>query len=165
LNRVFNGHALSDVPESGFRRQVHFQVAFDLMQSLVAREGLGDEYDWLFVHAFRICLGKWAGIAEMGQIDQTLLEAGDEDQQEHAAAATILGWSALHLLSKDKKAVEKAINALVEIETQPPIMEDHVPLLILFGSEIAGEMETTLYRLPYLPFIGTYDRPCRPLLA
>ena len=93
-----------------------------------------DEYDWLFVHAFRICLGKSAGIAKTGQIDQTLLEVGDEDQQEHAAAATILGWSALHLLSTSKKEVENAINALIEIETQPPIMEDHVPFLILFGS-------------------------------
>jgi hypothetical protein len=71
----------------------------------------------------------------------------------------------LHLLSKDKKEVEKAIQALIETETQPPIMEDHMPFLILFGSEIAGEMETTLYRLPYLPLLGAYDRPCRPLLA
>jgi hypothetical protein len=156
---------LPDVPESGLRRQMHLQVAFDLMQSLVAREGLTDEYDWLFVHAFRICLGRWAGIAEMGQIDQTLSEAADEDQQEHAAAVSILGWSASHLLSKDKKEVEKAIQALIKIETEPPIMEDRVPFLILFGSEIAGEMETTLYRLPYLPLLRAYDRPCRPLLT
>ena len=106
----------------------------------------------------------------MGQKDTTLtaptqLEAPDEDIQEHAAAASILGWNALHLLSKDKREVEKAINALIEIETQPPIMEDHVPFLILFGSEIAGEMETTLYRLPYLPLLASHDRPCRPLLA
>lgn len=156
---------LPDVPESGLRRQVHLQVAFDLMQSLVAREGLTDEYDWLFVHAFRICLGKWAGIAEMGQIDKTLSKTADDDQQEHAAAASILGWSALHLLSKDKKEVEKAIQALIETETEPPIMEHHIPFLTLFGSEIAGEMETTLYRLPYLPLLGAFDRPCRPLLV
>jgi hypothetical protein len=156
---------LPDVPESGLRRQVHFQVAYDVMQDLVAREVLRNEYDWLFVHSYRICMGKWAGIAETGKKTQTQLEDPDKDQQEHAAAALILTWSALHLLSDDRKEVEKAINALIDVETQPPIMEDHVPFLILFGSNIADEMVRTLYRLPYLPLLGAYDRPCRPLLA
>lgn len=156
---------LPDVPESGLRRQVHFQVAYDFMQSLVAREDSGQDYDWLFVHSFRICLGKWASIAENAQKDETQLEAPDEDAQEHAAAASILACSALKLLSKDRKDVRDAIDALIEVETQPPIMDDHIPFILLFGGEIAGEMERTLSRLPYLPLLGSYDRPCRPLLA
>lgn len=156
---------LPDVPESGLRRQVHFQVAFDLMQSLVGREDSGEDYDWLFVHAFRICLGKWVSIAENAQKDQTQLGSSDEDAQEHAAAASILGCSALNLLSDDSKNVHEAIEALIQVETKPPITEDRIPIVLFFGAEIAGEMERTLYRLPYLPLLGAYDRPCRPLLT
>jgi hypothetical protein len=36
-----------------------------------------------------------------------------------------------------------------------------IPFIILFG----GEMERTLYRLPYPPLLGSYDRPCRSLLV
>jgi hypothetical protein len=153
---------LPDVPESGLRRQVHFQIAFDLMKSLVAREDFGEDYDWLFVHAFRICVGKWVSIAENAQQVESQLEPADEDAQEHAAAASILGCSALNLLSDDKKEIHNAIEALFEVETKPPIMEDHIPFIIFFGAEIAGEMQCTLCRLPYLPLLGQYDRPCRP---
>jgi len=156
------GEKLPDVPESGLRRQVHFQIAFDLMQSLVAREDFGEDYDWLFVHAFRICVGKWVSIAENALQVDSQLEPADEDAQEHAAAASILGCSALNLLSDDKREIHNAIEALFEVETKPPIMEDHIPFIIFFGAEIAGEMQCTLCRLPYLPLLGQYDRPCRP---
>jgi len=41
----------------------------------------------------------------------------------------------------------------------------HQSTILLFGREIAGEMERTLYRLPYLPLLSNYDRPagrCSP---
>lgn len=154
-----------DVPESGLRRQVHFQIAFDLMQSFATQEDLSDNYDWLFVHAFRICLGHWASVSEMGTNNSTEPEFVDEDMQEHAAAASILGCCALDLMSDDKKAVDKAIKTLAQIETKPPIMNDRIPFLLFFGAEIAGEMERTLCRLPYLPLLRRYNRPCRPFLA
>ena len=57
------------------------------------------------------------------------------------------------------------MKALTEIEMGPPIMEDGIPFVAFFGSEIAGQMQCTLYRLPYLPLLGTYHRLCRPLLT
>lgn len=47
----------------------------------------------------------------------------------------------------------------------PLRMEIHMPFLILFGSEVAGVMETTLYRLLYLQLLGAFDRPRRPLVG
>jgi hypothetical protein len=135
------------------------------MQSLVGRDDFGEDYDWLFVHAFRICLGKWVSNAEKRQKDESALEALDEDEQERAAAASILASCALNLMSDDSKDVDKAMEVLAEVETKPPITEDRIPFFVFFGSEIAGEMQCTLYRLPYLPLPGTYHRPCRPLLT
>jgi hypothetical protein len=159
------GEKLPDVPDSGLRRQVHFQIAFDLLQSLVAREDLGADYDWLFVHAFRICIGKWVSIAERAREDQTELQASDQDEREQAAAASVLGFSALNLFSDDRKDVHKAIESLIETEAVPPITDDPFPFVLFFGAEIAGEMQCTLYRLPYLALLGQFNRPCRPLLA
>lgn len=156
---------LPDVPESGLCRQVHFQIAFDLMQSLVAREDSGEDYDWLFVHAFRICLGNWVRLSETGQKAQTQLETPGEEVLEHAAVASILGSSALRLLSNDQKDVHDAIEALTKVETELPTTEDKMPVALLFGIEIAGVMQSTLCRLPYLPLLGQYDRPCRPLVV
>jgi len=156
---------LPDVPESGLRRQVHLQVAFDLLQSLVAREDYDDDYDWLFVHAFRICMGKWVSVAENAQKDQTQSEASEDDIQEHAAAGSILGHCAFKLMSDDRLEAHKAIETLIEVEIGPPVTEERMPFLIFFSADIAGEMQYALHRLPYLPLLGQYNRPCQPLLT
>jgi hypothetical protein len=156
---------LPDVPESGLRRQVHLQVAFDLLQSLVAREDYDDDYDWLFVHAFRICMGKWVSVAENAQKDQTQSEASEDDLQEHTAAGSILGHCAFKLMSDDRLEAHKAIETLIEVEIGPPVTEERMPFLIFFGADIAGEMQYALHRLPYLPLLAAYKRPCRPLLT
>lgn len=42
------GHMFEGVPASGYRRQVHILVAFDLMQGFVENEGKTEDYQWLF---------------------------------------------------------------------------------------------------------------------
>jgi hypothetical protein len=147
------------VPESGYRRQVHIQVAFDLMQYLLTQEGGSDDYQWLFVHAFRICLGKWVGASRLGS--EVEIES-DPETKERVAAARILASCALDLISDDEKVVEKAIEILNEVWTGPPIMSERIPFLMFLAAEVAGEMQTTLYRLPYLPLFEKYVRPCQP---
>jgi len=43
---------------------------------------------------------------------------------------------------------------------RPPIMSERIPFFL--AAEVAGEMHTTLYRLPYLPLLEKYVRPCQP---
>lgn len=50
------------------------------------------------------------------------------------------------------------------IYSEPSLCQKSKPIL-LSGGEFAGEMKRTLFRLPYLPLLGNYYRPCRPLLA
>jgi hypothetical protein len=150
------------VPESGYSRQVHIQVAFDFMQSLIARQDLGDDYEWLFAHAFRICLGKWVGGAHVEPDDQAQMESETAEVKERVAAARILSCCAIDLMSEDKGVVVKAVETLNEVWTEPPILPERIPFMMYLAADVAGEMEATLYRLPYLPLIGSYVRPCRP---
>ena len=110
-------------------------------------------------------MGKWVSVAENAQKYQNQSEASDDDIQEHAAFASILGSCALNLMSDDRKEAHKAIETLIEVETGPPVMEERIPFLIFFGADIAGEMQYALHRLPYLPLLGQYNRPCQPLLT
>jgi hypothetical protein len=158
------GRELPDVPESGYRRRVHIQVAFDVMQYLLTPEGRRDNYRWLFLHAYMICLRKWAAVSGLAPGDQVDQESLTPDEREHQAAARILTTCTIDLMSPDEKVVENALDTLSEIETGPPIMAERIPLRTFVGAEIAGEMQYALYRLPYLPMLGRYVHPCRPCL-
>lgn len=153
------------VPDSGLRRQVHIEVAFDLMRSLVDRHDLGDDYSWLFVHAYRICLGIWYGCAQCQSQDRNQTEIVTEYYERRATDASVLCYCGVNLLSADESKVDAALEMLIEGETEQPCIEGQIPLLALFGAEIGGEMQSTLYRLPYLPLLGRYNRPCRPALV
>jgi hypothetical protein len=116
------------------------------------------------MYTYRICLGRWVGVAQAQPEDPATMKAARADQREHAAAASILACCALDLLSGERTA-DKAIETLSEVWTKPPIMEERIPFLILLAGEVAGEMQSTLYGLPYLPLLGSYKRPCQPPLA
>ena len=151
------------VPKSGYARQVHFQIAYDWLQYLLSRQGRADDnYGWLFAHAFRICLGSWTGAAQVGLDLEKQQEQVDQDAAEHIAAARILVSCCCDLISDDKGTVEKSVQTLNDVWMQPPITPLRMPFLIFFAAEVAGMMQTTLFRLPFLPLLQEYERPCRP---
>ena len=154
-----------NVPDSGLCRQVHIEVAFDLMQSLVDRHDLGDDYSWLFVHAYRICMGRWYGAAQCQSEDRSPTDIVAGSYEARAADASVLCHCGINLLSDDDSEIDTALEMLSKAQTEQPPIGGQVPLLVVFGAEIAGEMQSTLYRLPYLPLLGQYNRPCRPPLA
>jgi hypothetical protein len=65
-------------------------------------------------------------------------------------------------MSEDKSVVVKAVETLNEVWTEPPILPERISFMMYLAAEVAGEMEATLYRFPYLPLLGSYVRPCRP---
>jgi hypothetical protein len=150
------------VPAAGYARQVQFQIAYDLMDFLLGSHPLSeDNYRWLFAHGFRLSLAKWSSGARLGSEEDE--ESGMSGQEkERLAAARILTNCACDLLSENPRTVEKAVEALNEIWTEPVITPERMPLLMFLAAEIAGEMQTTLYRLPYIPLLECYERPCRP---
>lgn len=154
-----------NVPDSGLCRQVHIEVAFDLMQSLVDRHDLGDDYSWLFVHAYRICLRRWYGAIHAEPQDRNPTDIVTEYQDARAADASVLCYCGVTLLSADEGEIDTALEMLGEAQTELPRIEGQIPLLVVFGAEIAAEMQSTLYRLPYLPLLAQCNRPCRPALA
>ncbi len=150
------------VPESGYSRQVHIQVAFDFMQYLIARPDGGDDYEWLFAHAFRICLGKWVGGSRIEPGDQAPMESETTEVKERVAAARILSCCAIDLMSDDKGIVLRAVETLNEVWTEPPFLPERIPFMMYLAADVAGEMEIALFRLPYLALLKSYGRPCRP---
>jgi hypothetical protein len=158
---------LSHIPPSGYGRQVHFQIAYDLMQHLLSRKGFADDnYSWLFTHAFRLCTQKWRTEARIDEDDgEEYPRDADGVLREKIAAARIIVSCCCDLLSRDKKEHKKGIKILTEMEMKPPLTPIVMPLLIFMGIEIMSVMKTTLFRLPYLPMLRLYERPCRPRVA
>jgi hypothetical protein len=78
------------------------------------------------------------------------------------AAARILSCCAIDLMSEDKGVVLKAVETLNEVWTEPPFLPERIPFMMYLAADIAGEMETALFRLPYLSLLRSYGRPCRP---
>ena len=156
------GHLFEDVPASGYRRQVHILAAFDLMQHFVAREGKTEDYQWLFLHALRLCLEKWTYIAQVKSCDRIKDSAMREDLIAQTAAARVVSSCIIDLMLGDKKAVEHALRKLETNSTGPPVIHKEMSLRMFLDMSVAGEMEATLFRLPYLPTLASYSRPCQP---
>jgi len=66
---------------------------------------------------------------------------------------------------EDKSVVVKAVETLNEVWTEPPILPERIPFMMYLAADVAGEMEATLYQLPFLPLLGRYVRPYKPPLA
>ena len=158
------GSRLSHIPLAGYGRQVQFQIAYDLMQYLLSRKGPAeDDYSWLFTHAFRLCTQKWGPEARLYENDEGEYPAdAGAELRERIAAARIIVSCCCDLLSREKGAHEKSMKILSELEAKPPLTSVVMPLLSFVGLEILDAMETTLFRLPYLPMLRLYERPCRP---
>ena len=151
------------VPKSEYARQVDFQIAYDWLQYLLSRQGLADDnYGWLFAHAFRVCLGSWIAAAKVGLDTEKRQEPMDEDATERTAATRILVSCCCDMISDVKRVVEKSIQTMNDVWMKPPITPSRMPFLIFFAAEVAGMMQTTLFRLPFLPLLEEYERPCRP---
>lgn len=155
-------HLFEDVPASGYRRRVHILAAFDLMQFFVDSEGQTEDYQWLFLHALRLCLEKWTYIAQVKSCDRIKDSAMREELIAQTGAARVVSSCIIDLMLGDKKAVKHALRKLETNSTGPPVIHKEMSLRMFLDMSVAGEMEATLFRLPYLPILGSYSRPCQP---
>jgi hypothetical protein len=153
-----------DIPASGYARQAHFQIGFDLLQSLLSRqEGADVDYDWLFVHAVKLCLPKWTAEARLdGAEGEEYPKDADTMEREKIAAARIIVGHFCDLLLDDRPKHIKAIETLAELEMKPPMTPIPMPLISYIGLDILHAMRATLFRLPYLAMLSEYDSEANP---
>jgi hypothetical protein len=156
-----------DIPSSGYARQVHFEIAYQLMQYVLSRKGSADDdYGWLFTHALKLCLSHWTTEARLdGNESEEYPSHIEATARERIAAARIVIGCFCDFLLDDKKKHLKAIKTLAELEIKPPLAPIAMPLVSFVGIEILSAMKTTLFRLPYLSMLSEFDRPCRPAVA
>lgn len=145
-----------DIPAHGYTRQTHFQIGFDLLQSLLTgQKGANEDYDWLFVHAVKLCLPKWKNEARLdGAEGEEYPKDADAMEREKIAAARIIVNQFCDLLLEERSKHIKAIEILGELEMKPPIP---MPLLSYISLDILHAMKTTLFRLPYLAMLSEHD--------
>ena len=148
-----------DIPASGYARQAHFQIGFDLLQSLLTgQKGDDEDYDWLFVHAVKLCLPKWTAEARLdGAEGEEYPKDADAMEREKIAAARIIVGHFCDLLLEDRSKHIKAIEILGELEMKPPMTPISMPLLSYISLDILHAMKTTLFRLPYLAMLSEHD--------
>ena len=148
-----------DIPAHGYVRQTHFQIGFDLLQSLLTgQKGANVDYDWLFVHAVKLCLPKWKNEARLdGAEDEEYPKDADAMEREKIAAARIIVGQFCDLLLEDRSKHIKAIEILGELEMKPPMTPIPMPLLSYISLDILHAMKTTLFRLPYLAMLLEHD--------
>lgn len=85
-----------------------------------------------------------------------------EELIAQTAAARVASSCIIDLMLGDKKAVKHALRKLETISTGPPVIHKEMSLRMFLDMSVAGEMEATLFRLPYLPTLASYSRPCQP---
>jgi hypothetical protein len=153
-----------EVPSSGYARQVHFQIGHQLMQYLLSRERTADDdYDWLFIHALKLCLSRWTTEARLDGNESVECPCDlDTVAREKIAASRIVVGCFCDFLLEDREAHMKAMETLAGFEIKPPLSPIPMPLIGFIGIEILATMKTTLFRLPYLSMLAESDRPCRP---
>lgn len=160
------GNSLAHIPSSGYGRHVHFQIAYDLMQHVLSGKGLAnDNYSWLFAHAFRLCAQKWTGEAKIDKDDEEHPTDEDPAVRKRIYAARTIIACCCDLMMDDKEKHPKAIETLNEETIKLAWTPIAIPLLSFMGYEILSVMKTTLFRLPYLPMLRSFERPCRPHVA
>lgn len=146
-----------DIPAHGYARQTHFQIGFDLLQSLLTgQKGAREDYDWLFVHAVKLCLPKWKHEARLDEGEEYPKDA-DAMEREKIAAARIIVSQFCDLLLEDRSKHIKAIEVLGELEMKPPMSPIPMPLLSYISLDILHAMKATLLRLPYLAMLSEHD--------
>ena len=148
-----------DIPAHGYVRQTHFQIGFDLLQCLLTgQKSANEDYDWLFVHAVKLCLPKWKNEARLdGAEDEEYPKDADAMEREKIAAARIIVGQFCDLLLEDRLKHIKAIEILGELEMKPPMTPIPMPLLSYISLDILHAMKTTLFRLPYLAMLSEHD--------
>ncbi len=148
-----------DIPAHGYVRQAHFQIGFDLLQSLLTgKKGANEDYDWLFVHAVKLCLPQWKNEARLdGAEGEEYPKDADAMEREKIAAARIIVGQFCDLLLEDRAKHIKAIEVLTELEMKPPMTPIPMPLLSYISLDILHAMKATLFRLPYLSMLSEHD--------
>ena len=132
-----------DIPAHGYVRQTHFQIGFDLLQCLLTgQKSANEDYDWLFVHAVKLCLPKWKNEARLdGAEDEEYPKDADAMEREKIAAARIIVGQFCDLLLEDRLKHIKAIEILGELEMKPPMTPIPMPLLSYISLDILHAMK------------------------